>query len=77
MPTSLALVFGGAFGNLWDRVFRGSVTDFLQFISAPTSFRRSTWPTAMITIGAGLLVIDLWLTRHHQPAPNRARPNFG
>jgi len=30
MPTSLALVFGGAFGNLWDRVLRGSVTDFLQ-----------------------------------------------
>src|SRR5437868_10755730 len=29
MATSLAIVFGGAFGNLWDRVFRGSVTDFL------------------------------------------------
>jgi signal peptidase II len=26
----LAIVFGGALGNLWDRLFRGTVTDFLQ-----------------------------------------------
>src|SRR5580700_9111156 len=31
MQTGLAFVFGGAAGNLWDRLFRGSVTDFLQF----------------------------------------------
>src|SRR5512135_879415 len=30
VPVGLALVFGGAFGNVWDRLFRGTVTDFLQ-----------------------------------------------
>lgn len=28
---SLSLIFGGALGNLWDRIQRGSVVDFLNF----------------------------------------------
>ena len=28
---ALALVLGGAAGNLWDRVMRGTVTDFIDF----------------------------------------------
>ena len=31
MTVVLALIFGGALGNLWDRVTRGAVTDFLDF----------------------------------------------
>src|SRR5437016_10088173 len=34
----LALVFGGALGNVWDRVSRGTVTDFLQFFIGPYEF---------------------------------------
>jgi signal peptidase II len=68
MRTALALVFGGALGNLWDRLFRGTVTDFLQFIFGSYEFPAFNAADTMITIGAGLLVIDLWLTRHHQPA---------
>src|SRR5262245_46160243 len=30
VSVGLALVFGGAAGNVWDRIFRGTVTDFLQ-----------------------------------------------
>ena len=31
MRLSIAFILGGAFGNLIDRVFRGRVTDFLEF----------------------------------------------
>jgi signal peptidase II len=69
MRTALALVFGGALGNLWDRLFRGTVTDFLQFFFGSYEFPSFNVADSMITIGAGLLLIDLWLTRQHQPAP--------
>lgn len=68
MRTALALVLGGALGNLWDRVMRGTVTDFLQFLFGSYEFPSFNVADSMITIGAGLLLIDLWLTRHHQPA---------
>ena len=59
---ALALVLGGAFGNLYDRVFRGSVTDFLEMYVG-----RFHWPAfniadSAITLGALLLLLDL-LTR--------------
>ena len=58
MPTSLALVFGGAFGNLWDRVLRGSVTDFLQVFIGSYEFPSFNVADSAITIGASLLVVD-------------------
>lgn len=66
MPTSLALVFGGALGNLWDRVFRGSVTDFLQVFIGSYEFPAFNVADSAITIGAALLVIDL--LRNRKPA---------
>ena len=63
MSTSLALVFGGAFGNLWDRIFRGSVTDFLQVFIGSYEFPSFNVADSAITIGAALLIIDLLLTR--------------
>ncbi|MBI2340634.1 MAG: signal peptidase II [Deltaproteobacteria bacterium] len=30
-PIPVALIFGGALGNVFDRIFRGSVVDFLSF----------------------------------------------
>ncbi len=68
MTTSLALVFGGAFGNLWDRVFRGSVTDFLQVFIGSYEFPAFNVADSAITIGAALLVIDLLRTRKVSPA---------
>jgi len=63
LSTSLALVFGGAFGNLWDRVFRGSVTDFLQVFIGSYEFPAFNVADSAITIGAAVLVIDLLRTR--------------
>jgi signal peptidase II len=57
---ALALVLGGAFGNMADRVLRGSVTDFLLIY-----WREWQWPAfnvadSAISTGAVLLLIDLW-----------------
>ena len=62
--TSLALVFGGALGNLLDRAFRGTVTDFLQVFIGSYEFPSFNVADSAITIGAALLVIDLWKSNH-------------
>jgi signal peptidase II len=66
MSTSLALVFGGALGNLWDRIFRGTVTDFVQVFIGSYEFPAFNVADSAITIGAALLVIDLWRSRAKQ-----------
>jgi signal peptidase II len=63
MSTSLAMVFGGAFGNVWDRIFRGTVTDFIQVFIGSYDFPAFNVADAAITIGAALMVIDLWRSR--------------
>jgi len=65
--TGLALVFGGAMGNLIDRIFRGTVTDFLQFFFGFYEFPSFNVADSAITIGAGLLLIDLWVSRSVRP----------
>ena len=62
----LSLVFGGALGNVWDRLFRGTVTDFLQVFFGSYEFPSFNAADSAITIGAVLLLIDLWRTRHRQ-----------
>ena len=59
----LALVFGGALGNLVDRLLRGTVTDFVQLFFGSYEFPSFNVADSAITIGAGLLVIDLWRSR--------------
>jgi signal peptidase II len=62
----LALVFGGALGNVWDRVTRGTVTDFLQFFIGPYEFPSFNAADSAITVGAALLLLDLWRTRRQE-----------
>ncbi len=55
---ALALILGGALGNLWDRVTLGYVVDFIQIY-----YQRWAWPAfniadSAIFIGAVMLVID-------------------
>jgi signal peptidase II len=63
MSTGLTLVLGGALGNLVDRLFRGTVTDFVQLFFGSYEFPSFNVADSAITIGAGLLVIDLWRSR--------------
>ena len=64
VSVGLALVFGGALGNVWDRLFRGTVTDFLQCFFGSYEFPSFNAADSAITVGAALLLIDLWRTRH-------------
>jgi signal peptidase II len=59
-----ALVGGGAVGNLIDRVRFGEVVDFIEWY-----YRSYHWPTfniadSAITVGVGLLAIDMLFPRH-------------
>ena len=67
LQTALALVLGGAVGNLIDRVRFQSVTDFLRFYVG-----RWEWPSfnvadSAISVGVVLLAWDIW--RHPQKEP--------
>jgi len=58
LATALALVLGGAVGNLWDRVFLGYVVDFVDVY-----YQKYHWPAfnvadTAITIGAILLILE-------------------
>ena len=63
LENALALVFGGAAGNMWDRLFRGTVTDFLQFFFGSYEFPSFNAADSAISVGACLLIIDLWINR--------------
>ncbi len=60
---SLALILGGALGNLYDRVVDGSVTDFLQVFLGPYEWPSFNVADSAISVGAALLVWDLWRGR--------------
>lgn len=54
----LALILGGALGNLWDRVTLGQVVDFLLFHWRGWYFPAFNIADSAITVGAALLILD-------------------
>ena len=58
LSAGLALVLGGAIGNLIDRVVYGEVTDFIQVMFGNWAFPSFNVADAGITVGAALLIID-------------------
>ena len=68
---ALSLILGGAVGNLWDRLTRGRVIDFLLLY-----IQRYQWPVfnladSAIVLGASLLVLEILF---HKSPPDQA-PN--
>jgi signal peptidase II len=66
----LSLIMGGALGNLWDRLARGRVVDFLLFY-----FKRYQWPVfnladSAIVVGAGLLVLEILFAKARTEEPH-------
>lgn len=64
---ALGLIFGGAVGNLFDRVRFGAVVDFLDF-----HWRGYHWPAfnladSGITVGVGILVFHFLVFRRRRP----------
>jgi signal peptidase II len=60
---ALALMLGGALGNLWDRVAWGHVVDFLDFHAAGWHWPAFNVADSAITIGAGLLILESFVRR--------------
>jgi signal peptidase II len=55
----LALILGGALGNLWDRLLNGRVVDFLLFYVGQYQWPAFNVADSAIVVGAGLLVIEI------------------
>ncbi|MBI3934981.1 MAG: signal peptidase II [Acidobacteria bacterium] len=65
----LALILGGAAGNLVDRLLRGQVVDFLDFYIGSYHWPAFNLADSAISIGAAALLWDLLVA---QPARQRA-----
>lgn len=57
----LALILGGAVGNLIDRLRLGYVVDFIQVHYAGWYFPAFNVADSAITVGAGLVILDAFL----------------
>ncbi|HXK04196.1 MAG TPA: signal peptidase II [Verrucomicrobiae bacterium] len=55
----LALILGGAAGNLLDRILFGRVTDFLDFYFGTYHWHTFNIADSVIVVGSVLLLIDL------------------
>jgi len=58
LSTALALVLGGALGNLYDRVTLGYVVDFVQLHAGGYYFPAFNVADSAITVGVALLLWD-------------------
>lgn len=60
---ALALILGGAIGNLYDRLVYGQVTDFLHFYIGPHAWPDFNLADSAICVGAVLLSLALLFGR--------------
>jgi signal peptidase II len=65
---SLSLVFGGALGNLWDRVSDGRVIDFLDFYLGSHHWPAFNIADSAIVVGALLLLSEIFLAPQEEKA---------
>jgi signal peptidase II len=70
--TALALILGGAVGNLWDRLLSGHVVDFLDFYLGTYHWPAFNVADSAIVVGATLLVAEILFK--HSPDGAVTRP---
>jgi signal peptidase II len=56
----LALIMGGALGNLWDRLLAGTVTDFVELYVNGFYWPAFNVADGAITVGAALVMLDMF-----------------
>ena len=69
LSAGLALVLGGAIGNLIDRIVLGEVTDFIQVWFGNWAFPSFNVADAGISVGAAFLIIDALFFSGREEAP--------
>jgi len=57
--SGMALILGGAAGNVLDRVLRRSVTDFIDFHVGTHHWYTFNLADSAIVVGAGLIILEL------------------
>src|SRR5271156_13821 len=72
----LSLIMGGALGNLWDRLARGRVVDFLLVY-----VKQYQWPVfnladSAIVVGAGLLILEILFAKSQLPENSEPKVNL-
>ena len=73
LSAGLSLVLGGALGNIWDRIVRGAVVDFIDLY-----YGRFHWPAfnvadAAISVGAVILILASFFGGAEDGATRRPR----
>lgn len=63
LGVGLALVLGGALGNLYDRVALGHVVDFISFHWQQWYFPAFNIADAAISVGAVFLILDSFMSK--------------
>jgi signal peptidase II len=71
--TGLALVMGGAAGNLIDRMTAGYVLDFVDVYRGGWHFWAFNVADAAITVGVGLMILELLTSRSQAGRPEPGR----
>ena len=70
LTIALALILGGALGNLYDRAVHGMVTDFVEVYTGEHYFPAFNVADSAITIGGTLLVLDMLRPRNRNTGLN-------
>jgi signal peptidase II len=66
LRAGLGLILGGAFGNLYDRIVNGTVTDFVEAHAGGHYFPAFNVADSAITVGACLLLLDMWRAKERR-----------
>ena len=66
LAIALALILGGALGNVWDRLTLGYVIDFIDVYYAGAHWPAFNIADSAITIGAVMLGVDAIRSHKHQ-----------
>jgi signal peptidase II len=67
--SGLALILGGALGNLYDRLVYGHVVDFLDFHAAGWHWPAFNVADSAISVGAAILIVESFLQRQSNETP--------
>lgn len=69
--SAYALIIGGALGNLFDRLYHGFVVDFLDFYVGTYHWPAFNIADTAICIGAGLIILEGFITDKKKQPVNR------
>lgn len=72
LRTTLSLILGGALGNLYDRIFRGSVVDFLEFHFGSYVFPTFNIADTFVVVGTIMLAVYILFLYKEESKPDKA-----